>query len=249
MQRYRTIYKIVCLLLVCQLFATSLMAQTSAKKNTISINISNPFLFGIKSNILGYERVLKNNQTARITLGRTALPNFKGTDEGELQLTGNSNDKGFHAGVEYRFYLKKENKYEAPRGVYLGAYYSYNSFSRRNQWELNTTNYNGDVNTDFSFKIHTVGAQLGYQFLFWDKLSLDLILVGPGIANYGLNAGLRTTLSPEDEALFFEQLNDYLKEKIPGYNLVLGSGNFKKKGTVNTTAPGFRYMMSIGFHF
>jgi hypothetical protein len=47
--------------------------------------------------------------------------------------------------------------------------------------------------------IHTFGAELGYQFVFWDRLSVDMILLGPGIAAYSLKASFGTNLSEADK--------------------------------------------------
>jgi hypothetical protein len=96
---------------------------------------------------------------------------------------------------------------------------------------------------------HTVGFQLGYQFIFWDRMALDLVLIGPGIANYSAKIGLDTSLSPEDEALFFEELNALLADKIPGYDQVIEPGEFGRTGSFNTTTVGFRYMIHLGYRF
>lgn len=232
------------------IFSTSIVfSQADGKKNTAYINITNPLIFGGKAWIVGYERVVGKNQSFTFNIGRMSLPNFGGTGNDSLKLEKNSNDKGFHISADYRFYLSKENKYEAPRGVYIGPYYSYNSFSRSNEWLLNSSSFNGTVNTNTKLSINTIGVQLGYQFVFWKKLAVDLILVGPGVGAYKIKADLNTTLSPDEESLFFEQLNDYLQDKIPGYNLVIDEGDFKKNGSVNTTTLGYRYMVNVGFRF
>jgi len=75
-------------------------------KNTIRYNISNPMLFGWKFNVFGYERVIKDYQTASISFGRTAFPAFEYTSD-SLGLTNNYSDKGFNVSVDYRSCLKK----------------------------------------------------------------------------------------------------------------------------------------------
>jgi hypothetical protein len=231
-------------------FGLQVTAQYAGKKNTAYVNVTNPLLFGSKAFIIGYERVIGKHQSISVNIGRMSLPKFgKGADNDSVSLQRNSNDKGLHLSAEYRFYLAGENKYEAPRGVYIGPYYSYNHFSRSNDWLLNTTSFTGDVNSDLGLTINTVGVEFGYQFVFWKRLSLDLILFGPGIASYKVKTSLNTTLSAEEEALFFEKLNGYLQDKIPGYNMVIKEGDFKRTGSTNTTSFGFRYMVNIGFRF
>ncbi len=218
-------------------------------KNTVWINIFNPII-DAKYLVLGYERVLKNNQTFTFNIGRFSLPKFSIIDTDKLGLTGEYKDWGINTSVDYRFYLGKLNKYNAPRGVYLAPYYSFNHFNRENNWTLKIRcPFDIDIVTDFTLNINTLGGQLGYQFIFWRRLVVDLVLIGPGVGFYGLNVNLDTSLAPDDESLFFQTLNDALKDKFPGYDLVIESGEFEKKGSVRATTLGFRYMIHIGFRF
>jgi hypothetical protein len=218
-------------------------------KNTIWINIFNPII-DARYVVFGYERVLKNNQTFTFNIGRFALPRFDLIDlDEDLGLTNEYKDWGINTSVDYRFYLGKLNKYSAPRGVYLAPYYSFNHFNRENKWILDTESFDGEVITDFTLNIHTLGGQLGYQFIFWRRLAVDLVLIGPGIGYYGMKVKLGTSLEPDDESLLFQTLNDALKEKFPGYDLVIEPGEFEKKGSASITTLGFRYMIHIGFRF
>ena len=238
----------ILLLLACS--TTLLQAQSDGKKNTIRFNVTNPLLFGSKALVIGYERTIGKHQSFGVNIGRMSLPGFgKGGGSDSVSLQNNTNEKGFHISGEYRFYLAKENKHEAPRGVYIGPYYSYNHFSRSNGWQLNTSTFQGNVNTNLALNINTIGAQLGYQFILWKKISLDMVLLGPGIGFYKVKAGIITTLNAEQKKLFFERLNNYLSDKIPGYNQVIDEGEFKRNGSVRTTTYGFRYMVNIGFRF
>lgn len=249
--RINTFYRRLCivvLLLTCS--TTLVVAQSDGKKNTIRFNVTNPLLFGSKAFIIGYERTIGKHQSFGVNIGRMSLPGFgKGGGSDSVSLQNNTNEKGFHLSGEYRFYLSKENKYEAPRGVYIGPYYSYNHFSRSNDWLLNTSSFQGNVNTNLALNINTIGAQLGYQFILWKRVSIDLVLLGPGLGIYKIKAGINTTLNAEQKELFFTRLNEYLKDKIPGYNLVIDEGEFKRNGSVKTTTFGFRYMVNIGFRF
>jgi hypothetical protein len=217
-------------------------------KNTVWINIFNPII-DAKYLVFGYERVLKNNQTFTFNIGRFSLPKFSLIDTDKLGLTNEYKDWGINTSVDYRFYLGKLNKHNAPRGVYLAPYYSFNHFNRENHWILNSDNFDGEVVTDFTLNIHTLGGQLGYQFIFWRRLAVDLVLIGPGIGYYGMKVKLDTSLAPDDESLFFQTLNEALKEKFPGYDLVIEPGEFQKKGSASITTFGFRYMIHVGFRF
>jgi hypothetical protein len=216
-------------------------------KNTIHFNITNPMLFGDKYTVFGYERVFKNNQSISLSMGRFSLPGFGFLNYDSLSLKKDYSEKGFTFITEYRFYLKKENKYSAPRGVYIGPYYSYNYLERTNSWSLNNVAYN--LETNMKLNANLVGVQMGYQFVFWNRLSLDLIFMGPGVWFYSIKTKISTTLDAEDEALLFEKINELLAEKLPGHELMINPGNKQKTGSFRTTSGGFRYLIQLGFRF
>nr|WP_315150257.1 hypothetical protein [uncultured Flavobacterium sp.] len=253
-------------LLVIALFIafgiTNLKAQTSDSvanstrefKNTIRFNVTNPLIFGGKSLIFGYERILKNNRSFSINIGQAAIPNIENGFSDEFRSNTVLSEGGFHISGDYRFYLSKVNKFSAPRGVYIGPYYSYNRFSKAHDWEYTkegTTNTK-NINSDLDLKIQQLGFELGYQFVFWKRFSVDLILVGPGIASYKVNATAEGNLTDEERQLFFEKLNQALKDKFPGYSGAVGSdgdGEFEKTGARSTTSLGYRYMINLGYRF
>jgi len=222
-------------------------------KNTVRFNATNPLIFGGKALIFGYERILGNRQSISVNFGRATLPKFSlldvNSNDPSAQLHKSSTQKGFNTSVDYRFYLNKVNRYNAPRGVYIAPYYSYNHFERGNTWTLNTEAFQGDVITDFRLNIHTVGCELGYQFVLWKRVALDFILIGPGLANYSIKTTINTTLDADDQAELFQKINDALANKIPGYSFVIDDQEYKKSGRTKTTSFGFRYMIHLGFRF
>ena len=218
-------------------------------KNTVSVNISNPMLFGEKYNVIGYERVIKDYQTVSGSIGRFAFPKFFDPFSDSLGIKNDYHDHGFHIAFDYRFYLKNENKYSAPRGIYLGPYYAFNYLARELTWDLNTSNYTGEVKSNTNLMANLIGVQMGYQFVFWDRFSIDIILAGPGLWFFNLNTDLNKDLLPEDETMLLEELNDMLKEKFPGSDFVIEGDGFEAKRTARTAAMGFRYMVNVGFRF
>jgi hypothetical protein len=217
-------------------------------KNSVRINLTNPMIFGDKYNVLGYERVINDYQTASIGMGRFSFPKFSLIDRDSIRMERDYEDKGFNLSLDYRFYLQKENRHKAPRGVYIGPFYAYNYFSRENHWELDLTNLNTNVDTKTIMNMHAIGFQLGYQFIFWNRVTLDMILVGPAMWFFNLKTEVSTSLSPENEELLFETINDALHEKFPNSTLVIDGSN-KKKGSFSTKTFGYRYMFNIGFRF
>jgi hypothetical protein len=94
-----------------------------------------------------------------------------------------------------------------------------------------------------------VGVEFGFQFIFWKRVALDLVLAGPGVASYSLKSKLGSNLSQADMEKFYEKLNEALADRFPGYSVVIDEGQFKRNGSVKTTDIGYRYMVQIGFRF
>jgi hypothetical protein len=166
-----------------------------------------------------------------------------------LQLTKESKSNGVNASVDYRFYLARENKYQPPHGLYIGPYYSYNHYTRDIQWNYLGTNGNTAINTYTKFTINTVGFEIGYQLILWKRLTLDMLMVGPGLGFYHYKANYDGNM----DAAAREQLNDALKQiltqKFPGMNYVLADKELSANGTLTTTDMGYRYLIQIGYNF
>ena len=220
-------------------------------KNTIRFNLTNPIIFGGRSLVFGYERVLNKRQTFSVNFGQTGFPSLNIIGSDSISANAVTDEKGFNVSADYRFYLGKENKHDVPHGVYIGPYYSYNYFEKKHSWAIKSTagGATQTVESKTSLSIHTIGFEMGYQFIFWDRVSLDMVLTGPGIATYNLEASLGANLSEADKKKFFEKLNLALADKFPGYSVVVDEGEFQKTGSANTTRFGYRYMIQVGFRF
>ncbi|MFZ4770635.1 MAG: hypothetical protein ACOYLO_10700 [Ferruginibacter sp.] len=200
--------------------------------------------------MFGYERAIGKHQSFSVNIGKFSLPKLINISTDSIKdFNSNKSSKGISLSGDYRFYLAKENLYNSPHGIYIGPYFAFNKFSKQFELSVNTAAFNGQVNTDFSFRVATLGFQLGYQFVFWNRVSLDMVLFGPGLSFYKLNAGLSTTFDADQEAALFTKINDVLQEKIPGYSLVVKPGSFEKTGSGNTTSAGYRYVVMVGFRF
>jgi len=251
-------------LFLCIFFSGSIiMAQDTLKlqgvtieerifKNTIRVNLTNPIIFGDRALILGYERTIGEHQSFSLNAGLAALPNFNilGSEvDSVIQLHRDSKEKGYLITGDYRFYLASENKFRAPRGIYIGPFLSHTFMGRENTWDLKTANFTGAVNSDLKLYMTSIGAQLGYQFVFWKRVALDFVLIGPSVAFYSLNAKLGTDLSPDDESALYEKISEILTERFPGYSFALDDVDFKTSGTTNTKGIGFRYTIHLGYRF
>lgn len=247
-------------LLVLTAFGLTLLPQTLTAqktdkpkkdlKNTIHMNVTNPLIFGNKAIIFGYERVINKHQSFTVNIGSMGFPVLSLINSDSVQMNRTVSDKGFNMAVDYRFYLAKENKYVAPRGIYIGPYYAYNYFSRKNNWFVKSTAGSSiNVETELTLNTHTFGFELGYQFILWRRLSIDLILLGPGLGVYDLETSFGSNLSVSDKEKLLQKINDALAEKFPGYTLVVKDRDFENTGSFKTTTLGYRYMVQIGFRF
>ena len=221
------------------------------RKNSIKINLTNPMFFGENNYILGYERTIGKHQSFSVNVGTFTLGRLISFNTDSIKgLDQDIKSMGLSMSGDYRFYLAKENKYNSPHGLYIGPYFAVNNFTRAFDNEVTTSaGSKAELDVDFLFRVATVGFQLGYQFVWRNRISLDMVLFGPGISSYKFKAELSTSLDPSQEEEFFKKLNEKLQEKIPGYSLVIKPGSFEKSGSVNTTSIGYRYIVMLGFRF
>src|SRR6478609_6268193 len=181
------------------------------RKNVVRYNISGGIIFGFSNNIiLGYERIVKPNQSFSVNFGKVSFPKLVSIITDSFELSKDVKNKGFNVSIDYRFYLKKHNKFNAPQGVYIGPFYSYNQFERESLWNLLKMSNAQEITTTSKFEIHTIGFELGYQFLFWKRMALDLVMIGPGISSYRLNTKIVGNLNNEER----EQLRDGLQQLL-----------------------------------
>jgi hypothetical protein len=222
-------------------------------KNTVRFNITNPVFLGIKTLVFGYERTIGEHQSISIDAGPLSLPKLSlinlNLNDSFVKVEKGTTEKGYHVSVDYRFYLSTENKFNSPRGIYLAPYYSHNFFERTNTWTLSSSQFHGDVSTDFKLTMNCIGGELGYQFVLWNRMAIDLILIGPGVTRYSISTSINTTLDADDKEALLQRINEALANKIPGYSLVIDKTQYETSGNINTTNFGFRYMINIGFRF
>jgi len=219
-------------------------------KNVIRYNLSGALIFGFDRYIVfGYERVIKKNQSISVNIGGVRLPKLITINTDSFSLQKDRKSDGINASIDYRFYLDKENKHAIPHGGYIGPYYSYNKFIRDNQWVRKNSGGNSFLNTNTTFNINSVGFQFGYQFVLWKRLSLDFVLLGPGLGFYNYKAKFDGYISTEDREQLLDGLQQLLVQKFPGMNFVLADKEINSSGTLKTSALSYRYIVHIGFVF
>jgi hypothetical protein len=238
------------LIILCVLGAANrVKAQDSIKqvqrKNTIKLELSQTIY--PNSFIMSYERVTWPNQTVCIIGGYEEFPHIISVSS-TVRVRQDLLTSGFKAGVDYRFYLKKENKYHAPHGIYIGPYISYHSFMNKRDIEVETNGIQEFAQLQTNFRILNIGAQLGYQFVINNRWAIDLILIGPSVSNYRASMKLKGDFTFDKEEVENEVLLKIL-DRFPMLNDILTNKEVSSQGKFNTWSYGWRYQINVGFHF
>lgn len=225
--------------------------ETKQYKNIVRYNLSGSLIFGFNEYVIaGYERIIKKNQSVSINIGLASLPKFIGFKTDSVNILKDIKNTGVNISADYRFYLAKENKYAAPHGIYIGPYYSFNKFYRSNEFSIKQSSAPDEsAIAQTSFSIHSLGAELGYQFVFWKRLTVDVVAVGPGISNYKIHAKFKGTLNEGEHKRLREAIVQVIKKKFPGMDHLLTDQQLNANGILNTWNIGFRYLVHIGFAF
>jgi hypothetical protein len=230
--------------------ATSLaMAQNSKEqelhKNVIKLELTH--LLYPHSFVMSYERVTKPNESFCITGGYEEFPplvNISST----VKVRQDLNRSGFKAGAEYRFYLKKENKYQAPHGMYLGPYVSYHSFYNTREIEVNVNGVKESANLSSDFHIINLGLQFGHQFVFNNRWTLDVVTMGPAISNYLANLKMDGQFTFDKEEVENEIVLKLL-DRFPMLEKILTDKEVSSQGRLDNWAFGWRFQCNVGYSF
>jgi len=218
------------------------------KRNVIKWNLT-PFLLWSQKNInFSYERVIKPYQTFSVNAGYFELP-VKGLLSG-LDFLNTRKQGGFSLSGDYRFYFKKKNLNKAPDGVYLGPYASFHYYKFQNDIQIvDRSDIQGNLQTETTLGILSAGVQLGYQFVIKDRVTVDLIFLGPSFSAYRGKIVLDGDLTIEEKGEYYETIRDIIFDRFPGLDKIVEKGKVEKNGIATTMGFGLRYMIQIGYIF
>jgi len=223
--------------------------EAPIRRNTIKVDLTSYWLYR-NALMFSFERVVKNrpNQTWAITAGLQQFPTVLGELSDSVIVKRENKSSGFKLGGEYRFYLKKENKFGAPHGVYIGPYTSFHHYMNGRAIEVNNNGnvQNGDL--EVNMDILNIGVQLGYQFVLNNRWTIDMVFIGPSISNYRLKADLGGNYTFDPDQITNEVLLS-LMDKYPGFSELINEGELVSQGKVNKWAYGYRYQLQVGYHF
>jgi len=217
-------------------------------KNIIKWNLTPFIVWGYQNINLSYERIIKPNQSFSVNSGIFQLPTAGFYDS--LNIESAVKQSGFTVSGDYRFYLQNLNPGIAPRGVYWGPFASYHYYQFENKITVPTIDdIEGNILLDGNVNIVSAGIELGYQFIIKEKLSIDLVFLGPAFTLYSGNLGMDGELTSEEYDEYLEAIRNILISKIPLFSDLVQNGSFNEKGTATSFGFGMRYLMQIGYRF
>lgn len=220
---------------------------TLTRLNTIKLDFTTRWLYR-QAYVLSYERVINHKRSWGILAGFQNLPEVRVLGA-NINVTRDTRATGFKIGGEYRFYLAKENKFKAPRGVYLGPYLSFNNFHNERDITVDTGGSTPETAVlKSNINVLNIGVQLGYQFVFNDRWTVDLSFMGPAVANYRATMELTGNYTFDPDQISGEILEELIN-RFPGLGDLISGSTVTSDGRLDTWAAGFRYQLQVGYRF
>jgi hypothetical protein len=220
-------------------------------RNVIKFNPTPMLLFSeVRNFTLSYERLITRNQSLAIQAGYLLLPKLKFLDKLNKIVTFAPKEKyGINLALDYRYYIFPRNNRPAPDGLYVGAFVSYYGFKFENHLDLVKTTILNDGVIHGKLNVVNIGANLGYQFIFWKRFSLDLLMLGPSYSFYSGELGFSGGLDPALVEEIDQELVEAIEEQFPLLGALLNGEKLEFIGYKSKWKFGFRYSIQIGFHF
>jgi hypothetical protein len=214
-------------------------------KNVAKLNISSWVLYsnGVQ---IAYERLLSSHTSVTLFGGYITFPMPTFIANSSLNFSQDKIKSGYTFGSEFRFYLSKENKYNAPHGVYLAPFISFYHFNNQRNGSDSTNQDQLTLNTTMDFL--NIGGELGYQFVIKKRFTVDCVLFGPAITSYYFSLQLNGS-SSGDHSQEVQDILDAIKQKYPLIKELTSGQKLSTSGVSNFWSLGFRYVVQIGYRF
>ena len=251
--------KFVVLFIVCSILSTLsgsgrnvdtlVIHRDPVYKNVIKLNPTPMMLWNKKNVTFSYERIVKPNQSFTVGLGYLVFNNL--LDDTILNtFTNTTREKnGLNFSFEYRFYMNKRNSRTIPDGLYLAPFFSCYLYKFKNELDVVDSPEEDFAELSGGFYALNFGGALGYQFVLWKRMTIDLILIGPAVSYYGGKINIKGDLELSEIEDINKELYDKIKEKYPLVDDILVDKTFEQKGKVDILSIGYRYLIQIGFLF
>jgi hypothetical protein len=203
----------------------------------------------IRNVTLGYERLISRNMSLSLQAGYLVFPRLIRDTLSSLAIITNRKKNGVNLAFDYRYYPFQRNARPAPDGLYIGGYLSYYGYRFRD--DLVLLNPSGDPNGSMTGKLNilNLGIELGYQFIFWKRFSVDLLLFGPSFTYSHGYFGVDGDLSQSEISDLDKELVQKLLERFPMLGVLYSGDKLEFTGSRSSFGVGFRYSIQLGFHF
>ena len=184
--------------------------------NTVKVNSANSLLLGSKAFIFGYEWVIGNHPSLSVSIGRMLLPAFLNKEgHDSIKLQNNTSEKGLNISADYRFYLSKENKYDASSGIYLALLFlqtftPYKYMDRKYFFHSGQSRYYNCAQHQYRWRWIGLSICVMEKNRCWHSVRRARCWLLPDKTSVNEN------LNTKDKQMFYRLLNDYLKDNIPG---------------------------------
>jgi len=219
-------------------------------KNVIKFNPTPMLIWGEVRNItLSYERLITKNKSVSLQAGYLVYPTLLNGTVANLIHIEKGDKYGLNLALDYRYYPSSRNRRPAPDGLYLGPFLSVYSFRFSNTFDIlhSTVDQGGEL--EGRFNIVNLGLMMGYQFIFWKRFTLDMLLFGPSVSNYSGKLTISGNLDPDQIQNIDQEMVDKLLAKYPFLQTLFSNEKLEFTGNRTTLAVGLRFSVQVGFHF
>jgi hypothetical protein len=217
-------------------------------RNIIKFNPTPMLVLDLRNITFAYERLLKNNQSIAVQAGYLVFNTAEDTIAGLINITDKSRS-GLNLAIDYRYYPFQRNKRPAPDGLYVGGYFQHYGFRSENKFDILGVDLDKEGKMTSSANFENLGIEVGYQFVFWKRMTLDFILFGPSMNLYSNNLTIEGDLDEEQIENISEELVDKLVDRYPSLAMIYSEESLKFTSDKISFGTGFRYSIQIGFHF
>lgn len=223
---------------------------TPYHRNVVKINPTPMLIWSnIRNLTISYERLITKNQSLSLQVGYLTLPRLLGDTILSLVAVKSFERYGINLAFDYRYYPSSRNRRPAPDGLYVGSYISYYGYNFKNKMDILLTTGSDEASLKGKLEMLNLGIDLGYQFIFWKRFSLDLLLFGPSLTWYRTKLEFTGNLDPSQiEGIDQETLKDLIAQ-FPILGYIFKNHDVSYSSYNITTAFSFRYSVQLGFHF
>jgi hypothetical protein len=218
--------------------------------NVIKFNPTPMLLFDELRNItFSYERLIKKDRSVSLQLGYLVVPQVLNDTLFNSVLLNKNNGHGINLALDYRVYPFSRNRRPAPDGLYYGGYISFLGSSSESTLHSMDAPEDDNILLNARMNMINLGFELGYQFIFKKKYSIDLLMFGPSISGYWGNLDITGNLNSDLGDQIDEELAAKLKERFPALGYLFSDEDATFSTSKLVISSWFRYSVQFGYHF